>query len=466
MRADRLCAARAWSRPLARMRLRITTLALVASLCVPPAVLADSPAPAAATDSHPQPAPACYGILGGVARPAVYQLPAGCTLGQLVCAAGGLTDNANGNARVLRGTRLAEQLFVAASEAAVLAPGDMIVIGAPASRSAATSGARDRQQPSSTLVQIGLLNLVDRPVVLTLPRGSASPARILELLGQSPELVNDVGIVGPSRAEVRASFSVNFADDRLASGTVLIFPSHHVRLASLPALPEPIVATVSESPAVATSRTSALPSSTPPSSDIPSAPAPPEAETAREADASSEAPRYGGGRGSGFYFARGAVCRIQPAPPSNPDAPSPQQLERMVLGAAALRGARGMPHFRNVSEEKWDRDERLSQERAQSRPYAFFYVIGSTAILVIVFTIGSMGLRGVRSIRARRRAAADGLVPPVPLFAELTPGSRVLRVDANQPQTRLALDLAVFEQAQARRAQRVTPVPDHTPKAA
>ena len=43
--------------------------------------------------------------------------------------AGGLTGNANGNARVLRGARLAEQFFVAASEAAVLSPGDLIVAG-------------------------------------------------------------------------------------------------------------------------------------------------------------------------------------------------------------------------------------------------------------------------------------------------------------------------------------------------
>ncbi len=93
-------------------------------------------------------------------------------------------------------------------------------------------------------------------------------------------------------------------------------------------------------------------------------------------------------------------------------------------------------------------------------------MIAGTATLAIAFTIGSMGLRGLRSIRSRRRATADGLVPPVPTFAELTPGNRVLRVDVNQPQTRLALDLAVFEQAQARRAQRATSLPDHTPKAA
>ncbi len=137
MRAYRLCAAisRAWSRSSAQLRSRVTTLALLASLCVPPAVLADSGSTAATTaagtpDSRPQSSLAYYGILGEVARPGVYQLSTGCTLGQLVSCAGGLTGNANGNARVLRGARLAEQFFVAASEAAVLSPGDLIVAGA------------------------------------------------------------------------------------------------------------------------------------------------------------------------------------------------------------------------------------------------------------------------------------------------------------------------------------------------
>jgi hypothetical protein len=451
MRAYRLCAAisRAWSRSSAQLRSRVTTLALLASLCVPPAVLADSgstaattatPTAAVAPDSRPRSSFAYYGILGEVARPGVYQLSTGCTLGQLVIGAGGLIGNANGNARVLRGARQAEQFFVAASESAVLSPGDLIVVGVQASRLAEPNGARAGRGPSQ--VQIGLLNLISRPVVLTLPRERASPARIVEFLGQPPALADDLGIVGPSRAEVRASFSANFADDRLASGAVLIFPSHRVRVASLPTLPDPIP----------------LPAQ-PQFLAAPSTPAAPATETARGADAprtSVAAAPYQGGRVAGYDRARGAVCRIAPAPPANVDAPSPQQLERMIFGS--------LP--RNVSRQEWDREEQLSAERARSRPYIFFFVIAGTATMAIAFTIGSMGLRGLRSIRSRRRATVAGLVPPVPTFAELTPGNRILRVDVNQPQTRLALDLAVFEQAQARRAQRAMSLPDHTPKAA
>ncbi len=229
--------------------------------------------------------------------------------------------------------------------------------------------------------------------------------------------------MGPSRAEVRASFSANFADDRLASGTVLIFPMHRVRAASLPPLPEPIPVLAQPQFVAAPSTPAGLATETAPAVDAP--------------PTSIEAARYRGGRVAGFFLARGAVCRIAPAPPANVDAPSPQQLERTIFGAAAIRGAQmaGSP-VRNVSRQEWDREERLSAERARSRPYIFFFVIAGTATLAIAFTIGSMGLRGLRSIRSRRQETAVGLVPPVPTFAELTPGNRILRVDVNQPQTR------------------------------
>jgi hypothetical protein len=49
-------------------------------------------------------------------------------LAQLVRSAGGITRDADGNARVFRGARLAERLFVASSESAILYPGDLILI--------------------------------------------------------------------------------------------------------------------------------------------------------------------------------------------------------------------------------------------------------------------------------------------------------------------------------------------------
>ena len=142
-------------------------------------MLADSGSQATATanaaatpDSRSPSSLAYYGILGEVARPGVYQLSTGCTLGQLVIGAGGLTGNANGNALVFRGARLAEQFFVAASESAVLSRR----LDRRRRRRRGwpdPNGARTRHAPAQ--VQIGLLNLISRPVALTLPRELASP---------------------------------------------------------------------------------------------------------------------------------------------------------------------------------------------------------------------------------------------------------------------------------------------------
>jgi hypothetical protein len=208
MRAYRTCAAfaRASTRPQTHLRFLLIAPALAAGLCVPLLVSFAL----GATQERPQTAtqPACFGILGEVARPGVYQLPAHCTFGQLVQYAGGVTCDANGNARVFRGARVAQQLFVASSASETLYPGDLIVIERSA-MTAATSHARPRYAaggsmasraavPRAAEVQIGFLNLIDRPVVVKMLREQASPARIGELLRQPAELIENVRIVGPS----------------------------------------------------------------------------------------------------------------------------------------------------------------------------------------------------------------------------------------------------------------------------
>lgn len=123
MRADRLCAelSRASHRGPRRLGVYVLGLALIARLCVPSDV-------SRAAGPTPEARPAYFAVLGEVASPGVYELPTGCTLAQLVRSAGGITRDADGNARVFRGARLAERLFVASSESAILYPGDLILI--------------------------------------------------------------------------------------------------------------------------------------------------------------------------------------------------------------------------------------------------------------------------------------------------------------------------------------------------
>src|SRR5271154_5316884 len=114
MRAYRLCAvfSRASSRPRIRRHWSLVW-ALMAGLCVPSALASASERVPVGTPSSPRPAAHAYfGILGEVVCPGVYELPPGATFGQLVSRAGGITPDANGNSRVFRGGRVAQQLFV------------------------------------------------------------------------------------------------------------------------------------------------------------------------------------------------------------------------------------------------------------------------------------------------------------------------------------------------------------------
>src|ERR1700733_10429699 len=143
MRAYRLCAAisRASSRPRFRLRLSLVRClslvhrfslvhcALVAGLFLPSALApASEPMPAATPNGLQSASRGYFGILGEVTCPGVYELPGDCTFGQLLRRAGGVTRDATGNTRVFRGGRVAQQLFVASSDAVALSPGDLIVI--------------------------------------------------------------------------------------------------------------------------------------------------------------------------------------------------------------------------------------------------------------------------------------------------------------------------------------------------
>ena len=83
--------------------------------------------------------------------------------------------------------------------------------------------------------------------------------------------------------------------------------------------------------------------------------------------------------------AHGAVCRIAPAPPANVDAPSPQQLERMIFGS--------LP--RNVSRRVGPR--RAPECRTCSIASLHLFLCDRWhGHMAIAFTIGSMGLRGLQ----------------------------------------------------------------------
>jgi len=430
----------------------LVILALGGGLCAPSAVAIASQPLAAATSHDSATAPSnsaatahCYfGILGEVARPGVYELPGSCTFGRLVGCAGGVTAEANGNARVLRAGRVAQQLFVASSASAVLYPGDLIVIERDGTKpSAAKSpGIASTPQPTPvpTEVQIAFLNLLDRPIVVRMPRDQASPARIVELLGQPPALVEDLRIVGPSRQEEhRTSLSTSGAG-LLASGSVVIFPARRVRSASLPPLPDPIP--LPKPQAILASKTESAVAST---DSMPQAEAQIASPVAEVAPDSTESNR----------------ARV-----SGP--PSQEQIERLIY---ARRAGRSVSRMSGASLRQLSRGDRMWEEleaarRPRPRPYLSFFVLAGTAVLAMLVTIGSMAHRWINVSRAPGREQMACIVSPAPTMVELGSVNRPIRVDANLPQTRLGIDLAVFERARARQTQGSVAHPDPTPRAA
>jgi len=424
MRAYGLCAAisRASDRPPSRLRVYSVGLALIAGLCLP----GD-----ASRGAGPTPArPAYFAILGEVASPGVYELPADCTLGQLVRYAGGVTRDADGNARVFRRARLAERLFVASSEPAMLYAGDLIVIDRRGTDQSANSSAKKPE------MQIGILNLIERPVVMKMPVDQASLARIVAFLRQPPELVEQIHVVGPSRKSVRRSADPEREADFLGCGTVLIFPKSSVRLAALPPLPDPI----------ALARYSSI--------DAAGLQAHSE-EPTRRTETEVPTPDATGG----------AIGRSAPNLPAPGGTPPQEWIERLIHANTAIgfsSRVSGSP-FRNVAPKDWEAQRLRDEDRSHARSNVFFFVVAGTAALVMFVTLGAMGSRWINESRSRD-SEQPTILPAPPTLSPLAGVTRPIRVDLNQPQTRLGIDLAVFERVRARPEQGTCS--DPAPKAA
>jgi SLBB domain len=454
------------NRPPARLCRWTVKLALIGALIGPTCRLsASEPLPADKPDQLPSATgTACFGVLGAVACPGVYELPTACTFGQLVRQAGGMTAQADGNARVFRGARIAQQLFLASSDSVVLSPRDLVVVER---RVGLRSDESRRRSPRDTTapplagargeeVQIGFLNLVDRPVVMTFAREQALPARILACLRQPAELLAEVRVVAPDPRTASSPGGEAIAGaDLLDSGTVLIFPARRVQLASLPPLPDPIGAAQSGVPNN---------SSSPDSSSA----SPPPVGTIGVASDSAEGIGRSRAQVAASRCGLGGTCQ-PPLPNADASAPLTPQQERMIYGLAAVRGsalAQFGSAYRNVGHEEWERQRLLAAEREHARPYVFLGVLAGTAVAAILMTIGSMSLRWLNAGRPAEPGAALEMVPSAPPLSEPAAERRPIRVDATLSQTRLGLDLAIFERVRTRQTANGAPLSDPTPKAA
>lgn len=183
------------------------------------------------------------GLMGQVARPGAYELPSEpLRLGELIERIGGLAKHAGGQFRVVRNGRPSQTLSYYAAAQFELQPGDLVIADSGASHHWGESRDRDssastRSSSSAGAVQIGFVNLLDRPVVLKLRSELATVAAILDVMRQDAALASRVKVLLPSG---RQSSDTQHPDAPLPSESVLIFPPNSVAAGRLAALPEPL----------------------------------------------------------------------------------------------------------------------------------------------------------------------------------------------------------------------------------
>lgn len=393
---------------------------------------------------------AYFGLMGEVARPGVYAAPAVWTLADLIKRAGGITPQANKTVRIFRGGLLVEQLFLGSGEPPALLPNDLVVIGArDTSAPRATpgeTGERPTEHAAIPAVQIGFVNLIDRPVIVKMRGDQAALAHIVGLLEQPADWAAKIRIFAPLGAASRDSDASDRESRPLESGSVLVFPVSSTRRDSLPALPGPIVETSSESSAAAAPKP--LPSKRPvsklgeakrrdmlPVDSTGARPARP--IVTAELTVDMKAANYPtGDRNS-------ATSDIAPHL-----VPEPSQ--RPLASAGTRPAATNASALAHVTPE-------VHAQSHSGRVVAIMAAMSAMAGLAMLLTFASILTRWLESGKLPFRqlaepastrstsAAAGAGVPAPPAPASLV--GRPIRIDAGQPITRLSVDLAAIERA-------------------
>lgn len=177
------------------------------------------------------------GLLGQIARPGVYEIERRGTvvLADLLEDIGGLAKDASGQFRIIRNGRPGQTTSYSGAAQFELMAGDLII--ADAQPSQIGQRATNVKTTSDDAVQIGFVNLVDRPVVLKLRNERATVFEILTTMGQDQSLASQIKIVTPASQRFQGQPR---PDSKLVSETVLIFPQNSVKKsAALESLPEP-----------------------------------------------------------------------------------------------------------------------------------------------------------------------------------------------------------------------------------
>ncbi|MCC7420658.1 MAG: hypothetical protein IT428_10265 [Planctomycetaceae bacterium] len=211
------------------------------------------------------------GVLGAVPSRKVFEFNSpNPDIKEVLQAAGGVTEKANGNVRIVSGGKPGQQVFLTPNTRLALRSGDVLIVDGAEPPRSNIHLASASSNPAT--IPVALINVMDRPVVMALRMEDASVNKIVGLLNQEPEVANSVKIIPTSRT--RSANPGDFMSDRDATlnpGTVLVFNRSELDLARIPKTLPPAVAVDVASPLPAELHASPIPSAPPASND--SAPA-------------------------------------------------------------------------------------------------------------------------------------------------------------------------------------------------
>lgn len=196
------------------------------------------------------------GVMGEVAAPAVYEFATSdLPLSQVIKRAGGWTKSAKGSIGIVRNAQPSPKKFYATDLEEKILPGDIVIVDRAeaipypglarkaAQQQKASSNKEFAGNAHDKLIQLGFLNMLDRPVVFKIPAEKASLLVILGLLGQPREVLPSVEVIetGASNGLPRSGSGPAAP---LPAGTVLAFDLDATRYDLIPpraiaALPKP-----------------------------------------------------------------------------------------------------------------------------------------------------------------------------------------------------------------------------------
>ncbi|HVW03293.1 MAG TPA: SLBB domain-containing protein [Planctomycetaceae bacterium] len=234
-----------------RRAIKLQTLLLSAALCSSQCALAQLPAVETTTVPAVRPDAMAfehYAVVGAVAHPGAYRLPAtGVQLVQLVEQAGGLSGRASGAIRLVRGDRAGTQWFYSPKLEFELLPGDVLIVDDQAGG-----------DPNAPL-QIALLHLLHRPVVVSVPPESASLTGLFRMLGQAQNGRLLVRLLVPGQGD--QVYRADRVDQvPLSSCAVVMFAPETIDIQQVPLLPRALNEPLGIPAAVTTVADRAVPS--------------------------------------------------------------------------------------------------------------------------------------------------------------------------------------------------------------